>query len=71
MSSFEKLVDMFIESDELICYNPENWQIRINVANNRLKHLDSRIGAITTKYNKIVLNDFGEYSDVVLNDVGL
>lgn len=73
-SKYEKLVDLFIESDELGHYDPEKYSICLYGIENTPKVLNgikSRIEKITKKFSFVVLDKKEKFTNINILDIEL
>lgn len=73
-SNYEKLIDHFIETDELGHYNKEDYSIclyDIKTEENIIRDLNRRIQNITTNYKLIVLDKSEKRSNINILDIDL
>lgn len=74
MNNFYKLVDHFIQTDELGDYNEEDYSITLYDIENQpsiIRRIEQDIQKITRKYKFIVLNPMGEITNVKILDIDL
>ncbi len=74
MSNYEKLVDMFIDSEEIGHYNPDNNSIMLyDILNTSktLRDLINRIDGITQKYKLVILYPERETTNINILDIDL
>ena len=71
---FEKLVDLFIKTDQLGHYNSAKQSIMLyNIKNEEgtLKKVEEDILSLTSKYKMIILDAKSEYTNINILDINL
>lgn len=74
MTNFNKLVSMFIESDEMGHYDPSTHKICLYGIENApavLNDIRQRIQAVTTSFKLIVLQPEEHYTNINILDIDL